>query len=151
VDPQGELKRAYEKSVSMSWAMIAALVLYPLTVEVVRMSNASFSGFDPHLAGQSKDFIYGIAILLPLCIRTLRKVILKRGRPSDLATLARRLLVADAFTMLIAQVPAVLGLLLFLLGGLYKEFYISIGYSALVMAAYFPRYNQRERLLTRGV
>jgi hypothetical protein len=151
MEPQGELKRAYEKSVSLAWATIAALVLYPLTVEVVRMNNASFSGFTPHLAGQSKDFIYGIAILLPLCIRTVRKVILKRGRSSDLATLARRLRVADAITMLVAEMPAILGLLLFLMGGLYKEFYIALGFSVLVTAAYFPRYNQWERSLTRGV
>jgi hypothetical protein len=151
MEPQGELKRAYERSVSLSWAMIAALVLCPLTVEVVRMNNASFSGFAPHIAGQSKDFIYGMAILLPLCIRTIRKAILKRGRSSDQATLARRLGVADAITMLVAIMPAILGLLLFLLGGFYKEFYISVGYSVLVIAAYFPRYYQWERSLTVGV
>lgn len=151
MEPQGELKSAYEKSVNLSWAMVAALVLYPITVEIVRMQNTSFSGFAPQLASQTRDFIYGIAIVSALSISTLRKVILKRGRTSDLTTVARRLGTATAISILLAGIPAILGLLLFLMGGLYREFYIAFGYSVLVTLAYFPRYHQWEKGLAGEV
>ncbi len=148
MEMQGDLKKAYETSVSMSWAMIAALVLCPLIVEIVKMNNASFAGFAPHTASQIRDLVYGLAILLPLCIRTFRKVILKRGRSSDWKDLAGRLRAATAITILIAEMPAMLGLLLFLLGGFYREFYIALAYSLLVILAYFPRHDRWEKSLT---
>jgi hypothetical protein len=125
--------------------MVAALVLYPITVEVVRMQTSSFSGFAPQLANQTRDFIYGIAIVLPLSIGTLRKLILKRGPFSDPATVARSLVAATAISVFVGEIPAILGLFLFLLGGLYREFYIAFGYSVLVILAYFPRSHQWEK------
>ena len=148
MEMQDDLKKAYETSVSMSWAMIAALVLCPIIVEIVRMSNASFAGFAPYAASQIRDLVYGLAIISPLCIRTIRKVILKRGRSSDWKALANRLRAATAVTILIAEMPAILGLLLFLLGGFYREFYIALAYSLLVILAYFPRHNRWEKSLT---
>jgi hypothetical protein len=148
MEMQGDLKKAYESSVSMSWAMIAALVLCPLIVEIVRMSNAAFAGFAPYAANQIRDPVYGLAIILPLCIRTIRKLILKRGQASDWKALASRLRAATAVTILIAEMPAMLGLLLFLLAGFYREFYIALAYSLLVVLAYFPRFNRWEKSLT---
>jgi hypothetical protein len=151
MEMQDDLKRAYEKSINFSWAMIAALVLCTIAVEIVRMSNPSFSGIAQQTASQVRDIIYGIAIISPLGIGVLRKAILKHSRLSDVNALLNKLATVAILTMLVAEIPAVLGLLLFLLGGLYKEFYISLGYSALVILAYFPRANQWERWLISGV
>jgi hypothetical protein len=151
MDMQEELKRAYEKSVTLAWAMVAALMIYPITVEIIRMRDASFEGFAPQTVHQIKDFIYGIAIVLPLCIPALRKALLQRSRSSGLGTLARRLGTTTAITILLAEMPALLGLLLFFLGGFYREFYIAFGYSILVILAYFPRYSQWERWLAGGM
>ena len=148
MEMQNDLKKAYETSVSMSWAMIAGLVLCPIIVEIVRMSNTSFAGFAPYTASQVRDLVYGLAILSPLCIRTIRKVILKRGRSSDWKDLAKRIRAATVVTILIAEMPAMLSFLLFLLGGLYREFYIALAYSLLVIIAYFPRHNRWEKSLT---
>ena len=147
---QGELKGAYERSVNTSWAMVAGLVLYPIAVEITRMRDVSFAGFDPRSAGRIKDFIYGLAIILPLCIRSIRKAILKRSKPSDLHTLARTMQTTTVVTMITAEVPALLGLLMFFLGGVYREFYIALAYSLLVILIYFPRRSQWEMLLRTG-
>ena len=138
---QSDLKKAYEASVTASWAMIVVLVLCPIAVEIVRMFNASFTGFAPQAAARIKDFVYGLAILLPLCIRTIRKAILKRSRFSDGENLTGKLRTASTITLLVAEMPAILGLLLFLMGGFYREFYIALAYSVLVVVAYFPRYR----------
>jgi hypothetical protein len=151
MEMEGDLKKTYEKIISLSWAMVAGLVLCPITVEIVRMSNPSFSGFAYQTASQVRDFIYGIAIISPLCIQTLRKAILKHCRPTDFNALLSKLMTVAILTILVAEMPAVLGLLLFLLGGFYKEFYIALGYSVLVIFAYFPRDNQWEKWLTNGV
>jgi hypothetical protein len=148
---QGELKEAFERSVTLSWAMVAALVLYPIAVEIMRMRDVSFEGFAPQTAGRIRDFVYGFAIVLPLCIRSIRKAILKRNKLSDLHILARKMLTATVITILAAEIPALLGLLMFLLGGVYREFYIALAYSLLVILIYFPRRSQWEMLLLKGV
>jgi hypothetical protein len=148
---QGELKEAYERSVSLSWAMVAALVLCPITVEIMRMRDVSFTGFAPQSAGRIRDFVYGLAIILPLCIRSIRKAILKRSKSSDVPTLARKMRAVAAVTILAAEIPALLGLLMFLLGGFYREFYFALAYSLLVILVYFPRQHQWEILIRTGV
>jgi hypothetical protein len=147
---QAELKEAYERSVNLSWAMVAALLLLPIIVEIMRMGYVSFSGFAPQSADRIGDFVYGLAIVLPLCVRSLRKAILKRSKSSDVPTLARKMLTATAVSILAAETPALLGLLMFLLGGVYREFYIALAFSLLVILVYFPRQYQWEMLLERG-
>jgi len=151
MEMQGELQEAYERSVSTSWAMVAALVLCPIMVEIVRMYDVSFTGFAPQSAGRIRDFVYGLAIILPLCIRSIRKAILKRNKSSDLRTLARKMRTATAITILAAELPALLGLLMFLLGGVYREFYIALAFSLLVLFVYFPRQYHWEMLIGKGV
>jgi hypothetical protein len=147
---QGELKEAYERSVNASWAMVAVLVLCPILVEILRMRDVSFTGFAPQSAGRIRDFVYGLAIILPLCIRSIRKAILKRNKSSDVPTLALKMRTATAVTVLAAEIPALLGLLMFLLGGVYREFYIALAYSLLVLFIYFPRQHHWEMLIRKG-
>jgi hypothetical protein len=150
VEMQEDVKKAYEASASLSWAMIAALVLCPIAAEIVRMSYGSFAGLSPQAAHRVKEFVYGLAIILPLCIRSIRKAILKRSKSSEVKVLAHKLRTATVITMLVAEMPAILGLLLFLLGGFYREFYIALAYSLLVMFVYFPRRHFWERFLRTG-
>jgi hypothetical protein len=147
---QGELKEAYERCVNTSWAIIAALVVYPIAVEIMRMHDVSFAGFAAQSAGRIRDFVYGLAIVLPLCIRSIRKAILKQTRSSDVHMLARKMQTATVITIIAAEIPALLGLLMFLLGGVYREFYIALAYSLLVILIYFPRRSQWEMLLRKG-
>jgi hypothetical protein len=151
VETQADLKKAYEATLSISWAMIAALVLCPIVVEIVRMRLGSFGGISPKLAHQVRDFAYGLAIILPLCMRSMREAIFKRSKLSDVKTLVYKLQTVTAITMLVAETPAILGFLLFLLGGFYREFYIALAYSLLVIFVYFPRRHAWERLLRSGV
>jgi hypothetical protein len=151
VETETDVKKAYEASVNISWAMIAALVLCPIVVEIVSMSLRPFAGLSPESAHRIKDFVYGLAILLPLCIKSIRKAIFRRRKSSDLKTLAYKLRTATAMTMIAAEMPALLGLSLFLLGGFYREFYIALVYSLLVMIVYFPRRQVWENLFRRGV
>jgi hypothetical protein len=147
---QGELKQAYERCVTLSWAMVVALLVYPLVVEIVRLQDVSFAGFSPQAAGRIKDFVYGLAVILPLSIRSIRKAVLKRSQLSDVHVLARKMVMATAVTVAAAEIPALLGVVMFLLGGLYKESYIALAYSLLVILIYFPRQSQWEMLLGRG-
>jgi hypothetical protein len=147
---QGELKQAYERCVTLSWAMVAALLVYPLVVEIMRLQNVSFEGFSPQSAARVKDLVYGLAVILPLSIRSIRRAVLKRAKSSDIQVLTRNILMATVITISVSEIPALLGFVMFLLGGLYKEFYIALTYSLLVILIYFPRQSQWEMLLGKG-
>lgn len=140
MEPEMEMKKYFQTTVTLSWAVVAFLLIMPLGIEILRLFDRSFSGLDPEFAGRIKDFVYGLAIVLPLFIKHIRKAIVKREAIKDEKWLLKRLRTAVGLTMLTAAMPAVLGLGLFLLGGLYREFYISVAYSFLVIFLYFPRF-----------
>lgn len=140
MDTDNDLQRGFKQTVNLCWGMIAALMLCPLAVEIIRLADRSFAGYEAALASRVKDYVYGLAIVLPLGIRNLRKAIWKRSPTTNLEALVRKLRRVTTATVLVAAMPALLGFGLFLLGGLYKEFYVALGYSCLVIFIYFPRY-----------
>jgi hypothetical protein len=150
METQDALKRAYEASVSLSWAMVIVLVLSAIVVEIVRMQEGHFAGWSPQLADGVRDYVYGVAIVLPLSLGYIRKAVLKGSESPGPTSLARRLRTVIALTMLVADMPALLGFGLFLLGGFYREFYIALGYSLMVLLIYFPRASLWESWLGRG-
>jgi hypothetical protein len=150
MDTRDALKRAYEASVSLSWVMVSVLVLSAIGVEIVRMQEGHFAGWSPQLANGIRDYVYGVAIVLPLSLGYIRKEVLKGTESFGPTSLARRLRTVIAVTMLVADMPALLGLGLFLLGGFYREFYISLGYSLMVLLIYFPRAGRWESWLGKS-
>jgi hypothetical protein len=149
METQDALKRAYEASVSLSWLMVIVLVLSAIVVEIVRMREGHFAGWSPQLANGIRDYVYGVAVVLPLSLGYIRKAVLKGSEYPGPTSLARRLRTLIALTMLVADLPALLGLGLFLLGGFYREFYIALGYSLMVLLIYFPRASRWESWLGR--
>lgn len=147
METRSPLKRAFDVSVTLSRMMMILLVLSAIVVEVVRMRNGAFAGWSPERANQVRDYVYGVTIVLPLCLGYLRKAVLKGSAVSGAAFVARRLTTATALTLLVAGMPALLGLGLFLLGGFRTEFYVALGYSLMVLLIYFPRVGSWERWL----
>jgi len=150
METRDALKRAYDTSVGLSLAMMIVLVLTAIVVEILRMRNRSFAGWSPELAVGMRDYVYGVAIVLPLCLGYIRRAVLKGSKSLGPNSLARGLRTATALTLLVAEMPALLGLGLFLLGGFYTEFYIAFGYSLMVFLIYFPTAPRWERWLRMG-
>jgi hypothetical protein len=72
-------------------------------------------------------------------IGLVRRALLARSRGEGAAAQARRLIMTSVVTTAFAEVPAILGLVLFMLWGLSGDFYALFALSLALQAIYFPR------------
>lgn len=145
-----DLRRVHQTTRIALWAMMAALVVYAVIAEIVRVTHQPFQGFSVDTVRDSRDLYYGLAIIVMLAVTSLRKSLLKRTEDDNLQSLVKKLRLSAIVTYGLCELPAILGLVLFLLGGYYKEFYILLGYSLLVMLVYYPKYADWEVWLMRN-
>lgn len=137
---QGGLEAAYRNAAIICGAMTASTLLYAAVVAVVSVSQAPFEGF----AGQSQASslriaLWTVAVLEAGLIGFARRALLARSRAEDSATQVGRLFTASVVTAAAAEIPAILGLVLFMLFGLRGDFYALFALSLALEAIYFPR------------
>jgi hypothetical protein len=140
-----ELKRSYKTASMIGVTIIASLFVYLIVVEVLRTQLKPFRGFAPLSEMSTFRYIfYGLAVLEVLVIRLVQSLLLKRA-PGDTVKIAvQKLFRASILTVCLSEVPAILGLVLFLIGGLNKDFYALLAVSLVLVFMYFPRLSSWE-------
>jgi hypothetical protein len=139
-----DLRQDYRVIATVAAAMIVSLAVYAAVVVVFQSQHEGFSGFAPErISGLREGFLLAVLFVL-IGIRMSRKAILKKDRGDDSMTLMNRLRLATVTTFAMCEVPAILGLVLFLLGGSSKDFYSLALVSLAFMVLYFPRYRHWE-------
>jgi hypothetical protein len=68
-----------------------------------------------------------------------RRALLTRARAEAVATQPGRLVTTAVITAALAETPAILGLVLFMVFGLRADFYALLALSLALQAVYFPR------------
>lgn len=143
-----DLRKLYKLAVIAAAAIILTLAIYTVVVEVIRSRHEFFFGFvNLDNIGIIRYVFYGLAVIQVVIIRVLRGTLLKKSPSDDAVKLKGKLFKASIFTSAFCEVPAIFGLVLFLLGGLYKDFYILLFVSLFLMFMFFPRYNNWETWL----
>jgi len=146
-----ELKRSYKTASMIGITVIASLFVYLIVVEVLRIELKPFRGFAP-LPGMStfRYVFYGLAVLEVLVIRLVQSLLLKRA-PGDTVKIAvQKLFRASILTVCLSEVPAILGLVLFLISGLNKDFYALLAVSLVLVFMYFPRLSSWEGWVSKN-
>jgi ABC-type xylose transport system permease subunit len=140
MDIQDELK-VHLKSVNLiAAAIIASLVIYLGLVEVLRAVYRPFRGFAAFSdIPQLRYAVFGAAAAVIVLIRLLRPRLLRKAPREDAKTALHRLQRAAIVTMVLAEIPGILGLVLFLLSGHNIDFYVLVFASLLLVFMYFPR------------
>jgi hypothetical protein len=139
MEGQDRLKKDFKVTSMVSMAMIASLLIYPAIVEVIKYQNAPFEGFGTQSLSQLKDMFLIVPVFMFLMVRLVRNSILKKSRSDDLNALLNKLKISTILTLALCEISAIVGLVLFLTGGLYKEFYVLLLCSMAAMVIYFPR------------
>ena len=148
MEPQDEIGRALKPAVMVSVVILASLVVYLALVEVLKAALKPFRGF----AGTSdmqpvRYAAFGAAAAVILLILVLRSRLFKRRGGADAGTALSRLQRAALLTMVLAEVPAVLGLVLFFVGGNAADFYKLLFASIVLAFIHFPRRRAWEEWL----
>jgi len=134
------LETAYRIARIICGAMAASTVLYALVVAVISVVQAPFEGFAPGAQPSIlRSVLWTMALAEAGLIGLARRALLARSRVEGAAARARRLISIAVVTAALAEVPVILGLVLFMLSGLRGDFYALLALSLALQAVYFPR------------
>jgi F0F1-type ATP synthase membrane subunit c/vacuolar-type H+-ATPase subunit K len=134
------LEAAYRNAAIICGAMAASTVLYALVVAVISVSLAPFEGFAPAAEPSiRRTALWTMAIVEAGLIGFVRRALLARSRAEGAAAQSRRLITTAVATAALAEAPAIVGLVLFMLSGLRGDFYALLALSLALQAVYFPR------------
>jgi len=143
-----ELKRTYRTNRIIGGAVIGSLILFLVIVEIIKAKLKPFPGFASISNIQPLRLLfYGGAVLQIIFIRLLQPLLYKQAPSGDHKKLLMKLNTAALVTYFVAEVPAILGLILFLLCGLARDFYIFLFLALILELIYFPRAKNWEAWL----
>lgn len=145
-----DLKKTYRTTLIIAASIIVSLPIYAFVVEFIRYKFRPFSGFLALAEVQLLRYpFYGVAALEIFAIGLLRSALLKESPAEDPKMFLAKLNRASIITQAFCELPAILGLTLFLIGGLHKDFYILLFLSFFMQIIYFPRFNNWQEKLKR--
>jgi hypothetical protein len=151
MENQEELKRSYKTASMIGITIIVSLFVYLIVVEFLRIQFKPFRGFAPLPEISTIRYVFfGLAVLEVLIIRLLQSLLLKR-KPGDTVKIAvQKLFRTSILTVCLSEVSAILGVVLFLVGGMNKDFYALFAVSLVLVFMYFPRLASWQDWIARN-
>jgi len=148
MDIQSAFKKDFRAFRIIWWSMLASVLVYAFIVELLKIQHAPFKGFSPfpemHLL---KYALLAMSVLSIGIIAILRTILLRDLGNKPFGKALEKLKLAHLITWAICEAPAIYGLVLFLVGGFYEEFYMLLTLSLILLAIYRPQYTRWEELL----
>jgi hypothetical protein len=146
------LRRVFRTTLIINGALIAGLFLYALVVEIIKSQFKPFGGFLPNLPLQSLRYIfYGAAVGAVILVRLAARTLCRAVPGEDVLHFGHRLSRASILTATLAELPAVLGFVLFFLGGSSRDFYALLFASLFLEFMYFPRFKVWQDLIKGNI
>lgn len=140
MDGHQDVRRIYRETAIVCGAMVASVLIYAVVVEGLRgrlPPGGAGAGLVPDVLRYALYVLAGVeGLAIPYARRAAEAVV----RGHVLARLRAGALVAAS----LAEAPAVLGLVLFLLAGRREDFYVLAGWSLLLHVVHFPRVERWE-------
>lgn len=137
------IKRTHRLAALIGFSVFGAMVLYLVLVELIRARMAPFHGLypitDPQAIRNLRYLCYGLSAASVLLARILQSLLLKKKSSDTAEDLLNKLHRTSLIMVIMSELPALFGLILFLLRGLYRDFYILLGISVVVLFIFFPR------------
>ncbi|MCK4336409.1 MAG: hypothetical protein KAX11_00610 [Candidatus Aminicenantes bacterium] len=136
------IKKYFRMAMIISGVIIGSLLVYLMVVEIFRVKLSPFTGCVELSNPQSIRYIFYLAAALQIVfIRLLRGLLLRAKSTDSEEKLVLKLFRVSIMTSVLAEVPALVGLALFFLGGFNSDFYVLLFVSFLLMFMFFPRKN----------
>jgi len=133
---------AHRQAALIMYAVMATLLAYVIVVELVhRTRDDTAVQVLPEVA---RYVLYGVAISMVFLTQIVRALVLRGTPRGDLDAALARLNVASVITGLLAETPALMGLVLFIVWGQYTDFYILFFVSLYLTVRHFPRFGTWE-------
>jgi F0F1-type ATP synthase membrane subunit c/vacuolar-type H+-ATPase subunit K len=158
-----DLRKAYRTTMLIGLWMMGGVFIYAIVVEFVKSRGSSIGAASPMPSDDILRYVLlGIAAVIFFLIRVINNHFLAgdvripgTGAASRYSPDIQRLMTAAVITFALCESIAVLGLVLFFLGGSPADFYVFMLISLFFFSVYFPKYGRweewmRERGKTAG-
>ena len=143
MDPREEIRTHLRPTTMVATAIMISLVIYLALAEVLRSVLRPFRGFAAASAGGGEQglrlAVFGVAAVIVLLILVLRHRLFRVGPEDDARAAFRRLQRAALVVLVLGEIPACLGLALFLVAGDNVDFYALLFASLVLTFINFPR------------
>jgi hypothetical protein len=144
-----KIQNAHRTSLYIHLAVMGSLLVYIAVVELIGSRFSSFAGQASYLSSLRYIF-YGITIVVIFTIRRVQSAFKLKPRTGKIERSINRMLRVSVITSILCEIPAVLGVVYFLIKGVKRDFYYLIILSAVLMLLYFPKYAKWQPLIERG-
>ncbi len=147
------LRRAFRGASLLGLAQIGGLAVFLIVGETLRAKTRPFFGFlSSSLTSENRIILryafFAAAVALILLLRFLHGRRLRViGAIDDRPAALSRLFDLTVLTLCLAEIPALLGLILFLIAGYNRDFYILLFVSLFLLFMYLPRLKNWEDIL----
>jgi len=140
MDPREELRIHLRPAKMVGMAIFVSLVIYLGLIEVLRAVLRPFRGFAVSAGIQPLRLsAFGAAAAVILLILLLRPRLFRRDARDNAPAALRRFQKASLVLLVLGEIPAVLGLGLFIIGGNAPDFYKLLFTSLVLTFINFPR------------
>jgi hypothetical protein len=142
------IKKTHRIAALVGLAVFGALVFYLVLVELIRTKMAPFYGLyhlkDLKTLNQLRYFFYGLSAVSLILARIIQGLLLRKKSGENASDLLNRLYRTSLITVIMSELPALFGLILFLIGGLNRDFYVLLVISVVALFIFFPRRRSWE-------
>jgi len=141
-------ERQLKAAAVIGYSVFSGLLVLVITEELIRLKLRPFLGFfDIPLSRVVRYAFFAIAALTILAILVVRRKLLRRRPGEEGSAFGARLTRLTVIILGLAEVPGLLGFVLFLLFGHNQDFYALLFVSALLIFMFFPRRSVWEELI----
>lgn len=136
------LRQKFQVALTVYIAMMGSLVIYFGLIELFSGQLEQIFTLDQNSTFLNVRYLfYGLAVLTVVAIRWLRQLLLRKKAAST-ETLAVKLSNTTILTAAICEIPALLGVVLFILGRYKPDFYFLMIVSLVLFFMYLPRFSR---------
>jgi hypothetical protein len=145
--PLERIHAAHRRATIIVGGIASSLLVYVLVVEVLRRTQPDMPAMPA--ARMIRMAFFAVAVFA-IFMATVAKAVLLRGAPPTPIARLLRLQTTTILAAALAELPAVLGLALFLLTRSRMDFYILLAISAYMIVRHFPQRAAWETYVRRG-
>ena len=144
MDPERVLRSAQRRASYQMASMLVSIVVFFVIVEVIKRKPDHVSPSDEGFE-LLRIVFYGLAIAMVFVINVVQGFMLKAEKSDDIGPITNRLTTVNVIVSGLAESPAILGFVLFMVWGYDTDFYILGFVSLYLMVRHFPRYRHWEK------
>jgi hypothetical protein len=149
---EASLTRAFRNQVIIALSLLGSMAVLVIIEEFIRHAYRPFYGYGKIAFGQLATFryiIYAISVASLILMRLLQSIFTRLSPDIDFYQGLQRLITGSLVPLCLAEVPAILGFVFFLLTGLSRDFYVLTIVSVILLFMYFPRKSFWQEKLGR--